>query len=189
MTRDRSSLGSGLKLVAFFSLILIPVVLVLGPLRETFYPPAAAQAAALADLTPPDFDQFALGDGDEAWRATRASLRDAYERGQPAVVTALLERLADVPSPQGVLLLEGVCYLLQRRPGPALIRLQQIQQPSRERHAAWYTAQCHLILGQPRDARSVLVALTSADDPVAARARRQLQELDELLSHRKEGTP
>jgi hypothetical protein len=153
---------SRLKLLGVFVLLLLPLVMVLGPMRKFLYPPMARELTGLVDLTPPPFAVFAEGGSLPEGTEATEPLRAAYEEQDYARISDLLERVPLRACSPELRLLSGVVYTLQKRPGPALVQLADVRAPGDgelQRVASWFTAQAYLLLCQGQRAGEALAPL------------------------------
>jgi hypothetical protein len=181
---------SNWKLALFLAAaVLPPVVLVLGPFKQRFFPrdPDALPAIArVADVVAPtDRGELARLLGP---KLTESGLADAlasrFAERRYAEAEQALERVPIGEASPGVRWLHGVAALLDRRPAVALAGLEdaaKASDPALAREARFALAQTLLLLGRADAARPELEQLAQREGPHRAAAQQQLAALDSLL--------
>lgn len=179
-----------LQWLAFLLVIVLPVVLVLWPLRDTFYPPQFRELSALAQVDRV-FDPAAVLQGLPIAAERIAVLREFLAAEDPAAMGAWLERSRDTAEVPALALLQAFAELQQSRPAPAAVRLEELSRhphPGLETFVSWYLAQAYLMIGRADLAGRRLQAVTSSASPLADRATVLLGQLTALRSP-KESSP
>ncbi len=175
------------RLLALFlaAAVVPPVVLVLGPFRDRFFPGDARAVQGIAVSVRPRWelaDWERIVGAQPSATALASQLADEWEAGRYGEVAAQLERLPAVQASAELRYAYGIARLLDHHPALALESLQgavSMASGVLANDARFALAQAHLGLGRADDARRTLQSLSGSlsDDAWRIAVREQLDQL------------
>jgi len=180
---DRRARSNRRLLIVLALAVAPPVVLVLGPFRDRFFPPRAGELQALARVAAPRLDEAAVRElaGARLGDAAVAELaRDAGSGRWEALAARLAALPRDLVTP-GLMYLHGVAALQSKRPAAALAGLdaaRRADDPGLSHEAGFALAQAFLMLERREPALALLRELAASPGARRAEAAAQLAALE-----------
>jgi hypothetical protein len=163
----------------FLAIVTLPVVLVLGPCHDAFFLPQHEELAAVAQPGIPLAWEPRLAGLDLAPRQVE-QIRERLDAANHFGLGELLDRMPATPTIPELALLRAHAYLLQNRPAPVALMLEDFRRnphPTLDADATWLLAQSYLLLGRAELAGACLDRLVDQDGPWSAAVRQQRDEL------------